>query len=212
MSSEIIYGINPVREVLLHSGGRVEWIAVTRGGMGPELREVRRLAGDRGIKVELKTRKELNRLAGGEGHQGVVLSARRRDPLSLPQLLARLKDREAPLLIVLDGVTDPRNLGAVIRSAEVFGGSGVIIGRDRAAGLSGAAMKASAGAMELIPVVTVVNIPRALKSLKNAGFWVVGTAGDAGKKCCHHRWEGPTALVLGSEGKGMRRLVREGCD
>ncbi len=211
MSSEIVYGINPAREMLLHAGGRVEMIAVVRGGVGPKLKEILRLARSEGIKVEQKSREELDSLAGGGRHQGVVVLAQKRKVVSLPELLAKVKDFEAPVLFVLDGITDPRNLGAIIRSAEVLGGNGVIIGKDRSAGLSPTAVKASSGATEIIPVAVVVNVARSLKLLEESGYWVVGTAPDAEKTCHQYDWEGPTAVVLGSEERGMRRLVRESC-
>jgi 23S rRNA (guanosine2251-2'-O)-methyltransferase len=113
---------------------------------------------------------------------------------------------------VLDGITDPRNLGAIIRTAEVFGAAAVVIGKDRSAGLNSAAVKVSAGAAEILPVVTVVNIVQSLKLLKEKGFWVVGTAVDGEKNCFQYDWAGPTVVVLGSEERGLRRLVRESCD
>lgn len=210
--SEVIYGINPVREVLLHASRRVEKIAIARSRMGPKLREVQQLAADAGIKIEERSRKELDSLSGGGRHQGVVLFAQERRALSLQELVAHMKGLEAPVVLVLDGITDPRNLGALIRSAEVLGSNGVIISRDRSTRLTPAAVKASAGASELMPVATVVNVTQSLKLLKNEGFWVVGTAGDAKRKCFQYDWKGPTAVVLGSEGRGMRRLVREHCD
>lgn len=212
MSSEIVYGIRPAMEMLLNAGGRIKGIALTRGKLGAKLTEIHRRAESMGIRTERMSREELDSLAGGGRHQGVVVLAEERKAISLQELLDGLKGQEDPVIVVLDGIMDPGNLGAIVRSAEVLGARGVIIGKDRSAGLSPGAVRASAGAIEILPVVRVVNIARSLKLLKEAGFWVVGTAPDGEKRCFKHDWAGPTAVVLGSEEKGMRRLVGESCD
>lgn len=196
----------------MHAAGRIERVVIAFGSLGPRQKEVIRLAESMGIKIEQRSRKELDSMTGEGSHQGVVVFAEGKEVISLADMLGRLKEVKAPVLLVLDGITDPRNLGAIIRSVEALGGQGVIIGKDRSAGLSPAAVKASAGAVELVPVASVVNISRSLRLLKEAGFWVVGTAADAAKKCFELDWGGRTAVVLGSEGKGLRRLVRENCD
>lgn len=149
-------------------------------------------------------------------HQGVLARARPVDPLDeagLDRLLAALPERHAPFLLVLDGVTDPHNLGASLRTAEAAGVDAVIVPRDRACGLTPAARKASAGASERLPLVEVTNLARTLGALKARGIWLVGTAGDADASLYQTRFAtDPVALVLGSEGRGMRRLTRDRVD
>jgi 23S rRNA (guanosine2251-2'-O)-methyltransferase len=157
---------------------------------------------------------QLDRLAAGERHQGVVaeLAPRAGDPeTQLEEALEALGDAP-PLLLVLDGVTDPHNLGACLRSADAAGVAAVIVPRDRAAGLTPVVRKVAAGAAETVPLVQVVNLARTLRQLQQRGVWLVGTADDAPRTLYDIDCTGPVALVLGSEGEGMRRLTREACD
>jgi 23S rRNA (guanosine2251-2'-O)-methyltransferase len=155
----------------------------------------------------------LNQLAAGERHQGVVaeLVAQAGDPeTQLEEALEAAGD--APLLLVLDGVQDPHNLGACLRSADAAGVAAVIVPRDRAAGLTPVVRKVAAGAAETVPLVAVVNLARTLRELKNRGVWLVGTDDAADRTLYEADLKGPVALVMGSEGEGMRRLTRECCD
>jgi 23S rRNA (guanosine2251-2'-O)-methyltransferase len=209
-----LYGVNPVRELLRAGGeGLAElWLAEgsERARSGAELA---RLARDRGAKVREAPRAKLDRLAGTDRHQGVVAVVADYRYHDLEALLARAAGRGGPpLLVVLDGIEDPQNLGAIIRSAHALGADGVVIPKDRAAGITPAAAKASAGAVEHCPVARVTNLAQALDRLKEAGVWTVATDGDAPDDLGSVDLTVPTALVLGSEGSGVRPLVRRTCD
>src|SRR5215472_15556544 len=155
--------------------------------------------------------KRLDGFYGGGRHQGVVAMVFDKPSReSLEDLLDSLK--EPPLLLVLDGVTDPHNLGACLRVADAAGAHAVIAPRDRAVGLNATAAKVASGAADTVPYITVTNLARALRELKEAGVWIVGTAGDAGASLYQTKLDGPVALVTGAEGEGMRRLTRDTCD
>jgi 23S rRNA (guanosine2251-2'-O)-methyltransferase len=163
------------------------------------------------VPVEKKKRRELDRLAGGATHQGVVLWA---DPLPVCDLECWLDRLDSPdaVAVALDGIEDPHNFGAIVRSASACGASCVIFARDRSAPLSTAAMKAAAGAMEHIDLICVNNLNRALEELKKAGFWTAALEADGEKRIWDADLTGRMALVIGSEGRGVRRLVRKNCD
>jgi 23S rRNA (guanosine2251-2'-O)-methyltransferase len=204
-----------VRVLLQRSPQRVRqlWLSTARESAA-RLQEVRALAVEAGIAVRDADDQGLDRLAGGERHQGVVveLVPRAGDPeTQLEEALEALAG-SPPLLLVLDGVTDPHNLGACLRSADAAGVAAVIVPRDRAAGLTPVVRKVAAGAAETVPLVQVVNLARTLRELKERGVWLVGTADDAPRSLYEVDFRGPTAIVLGSEGEGMRRLTREACD
>ena len=203
----IVYGINAVAEAL--RAGRVRQIRVA----GRDDQRLRRLlddAGARGVRVQLVQRDALEREAGGAGHQGVVA-----DVASLPvatlEELAR-PGNGLPLVVVLDGVEDPQNVGAILRTVDAAGATGVVRQTRRAAPLDGAAAKSSAGAVHHVRVADVVNIARAVDDLKELGLWTVGL--DAESKTTYYELDLniPIALVVGAEGHGLRRLVRERCD
>ena len=211
----LAYGLHPVRVLLQRSPQRVRqlWLSTARESAA-RLQEVRALAVEAGIAVRDADDQGLDRLAGGERHQGVVveLVPRAGDPeTQLEEALETLAG-SPPLLLVLDGVTDPHNLGACLRSADAAGVAAVIVPRDRAAGLTPVVRKVAAGAAETVPLVQVVNLARTLRELKERGVWLVGTADDAPRTLYEVDFRGPTAIVLGSEGEGMRRLTREACD
>ena len=210
----VVYGVNPVRELLR---ARVEglselWLAEgsARGAVFGDLDRMARAAG---AKVRRAPRPRLDRLAGTDRHQGVVAVVADFRYAEIEDLLEAARARGAPpLLVVLDGVEDPHHLGAVIRSALALGAHGVVIPRDRAVGVTPAAAKASAGAVERLPVARVTNLARALESLKEAGLWTVALSADGDRPLGELDLQGPTALVLGSEGEGLRPLVRRACD
>ena len=170
-------------------------------------REVSEAAGASGVSVRKAPRARVDELARGGAHQGVVAPAGPYPYVHLDELLAS----PDPLLVVLDGVTDPRNLGAVLRAADGAGASGVVIPKDRAVGVTAAAVKASAGASEHVPVARETNLRRAIDRIKGTGVWAYA-AEVGGTTYTGVDLTGPVALVLGSEGRGVRRLVREGCD
>ncbi len=210
----VVYGVNPVRE-LLHGGGEGPselWLA-EGGTRAASFAELERLARERGAKVRAAPRAKLDRLAGTDRHQGVVAVVADYRYAELAEVLERAGASGRPaLLVVLDGVEDPHNLGAIIRSAHALGAHGVVISRDRAVGVTPAVAKASAGAVERCPVARVVNVSKAIQDLKAAGLWSVALAQDATRSLATLELVGPTALVLGSEGEGLRPLVRRSCD
>jgi len=202
-----IYGINPVVEAL--RANRVTAVRVSPRA-DDRLHEIVRLAEQRGVPVRRAPASELDRFAHGGAHQGVVADVHDAAPTSVEDLVVGA--RGAPLVVVLDGIEDPHNVGAILRTVDAAGADGVVRQSRHAARLDGAAAKASAGAVSHVRVADVVNIARALESLKDAGVWTVGFAGDADKRYDEIDYTLPTALVLGAEGAGLRRLVRERCD
>jgi 23S rRNA (guanosine2251-2'-O)-methyltransferase len=203
----LIYGINPVFEAL--RAERVTTIRVA-ARRDDRLTSLLRLAGEQGVQVTRVDSGELERLARGGAHQGIVAELREPVHVRLDDLVDEGKG--APLLVVLDGIEDPHNVGAILRSIDAVGGHGMVRQSRRAAALGGVAAKASAGAVAHVPIADVVNIARALEWLKEHGVWTIGLAGDAATPYDEVDYTLPTAFVLGAEGKGLRRLVRERCD
>ena len=202
MKREIIYGSRPVLEALESGRRKVFEIFDAVGD-----REVSEAAGSRGIKPKRVSRQRVDELSRGGVNQGVVARVEPYPYSGLGEILAQTES----LVLVLDGVTDPRNLGAVLRAAEGAGASGVVVPRDRAAGVTAAAVKASAGASEHVRVARETNLRRAIEEMKEAGLWVYAAEGN-GTPYPQLDVTGPVGLVFGSEGKGVRRLVREACD
>jgi 23S rRNA (guanosine2251-2'-O)-methyltransferase len=202
-----------VRVLLERSPGRVRRVLVLGGRDAGRAAEIRALAGRAGVQVADADIALLDKLSERGRHQGVV--AEIVPPAGDPetQLEEALEAAgNAPLLLVLDGVQDPHNLGACLRSADAAGVAAVIAPRDRAAGLTPVVRKVAAGAAETVPFVSVVNLARTLRELKARGIWLVGTDDDADKSIFDADLKGPTAMVMGSEGDGLRRLTRECCD
>jgi 23S rRNA (guanosine2251-2'-O)-methyltransferase len=204
----VIYGINPVFEAL--RAGRVDAIRFAHRG-DARLSELLEAARKAGVTVKRVDADELERASHGGVHQGVVALLSDPEAISVEELVASASEAP-PLLVVLDGVEDPHNVGAILRSVDAAGGHGVVRQIRHAAPLGGATAKASAGAVAHVKVADVVNIARALEDLKQAGVWTVGLAGDAPKPYDEIDFRLPTALVVGGEGSGLRRLVRERCD
>jgi len=204
----LIVGVHPVYEALVRGDRPIERIHIRRGSVPEKVRRILGLAAERGIPVRREGRDLLDRQAGGRLHQGVVAVAGSIGAVGFESLLAG----ECPLVVVLDGVQDPQNLGAVIRTAETAGATGVVVTERRSAPLSAAVSRASAGAVEHVPLARVGNLVSALKIMKSTGIWVVGVdpAGEALWTDFDYRL--PVALVLGGEHRGIRRLVREACD
>jgi 23S rRNA (guanosine2251-2'-O)-methyltransferase len=206
-------GIHAVREAL-DAGRALDRVIIAKGRHGDRIEELVALAKERGVPVRFEDRQQVGRLAGTPQHQGVVALAAAKHSLSLEELLRR--DANVPptakLLVVLDGVEDPHNLGAVMRSALAAGAGGVILPERRATGLNDTVARAAAGAMEHLPVARVVNIARAMEELKDAGYWLVGLDERAKQKYTEVDLTGAIALVLGAEGEGLHDLVRKRCD
>ncbi len=207
---DILYGRNPVLEAL--RAGRPARKLVIAAGIGAEgrLDEIVRLAAERGIAVEESSRKRLDDIAHTEHHQGIAGYFHGRPPLSLDELIGQ--SRAPQLVVVLDGIQDPQNLGAITRTADAVGADGVVLPRHRASGVTAAAAKASAGATEHVPVAVVTNLVQALEQLKAAGLWVVGLAADGETRYDSFDFTAPVAVVIGAEGEGMRALTRRHCD
>ena len=206
MKGDLIYGLRPVVEALRSKRREVREVLDSVGDI-----EIRPEAAARGVHVKRVPRERIEKLARGAVHQGVVARVGPYPYSGLQEILAA----QAPLVVVLDGVTDPRNLGAVLRAADGAGASGVVLPKDRAAGMTPAAVKASAGASEHVPVARETNLRRALEKMKETGVWTYAAEGGAGTRTTAYTdldLAGPVAFVLGSEGRGVRRLVREGCD
>ncbi len=212
IQNEIIEGRNAVMEAL-RAGRAMDKLYISKGEVDKTLGHIASAARDKGIVVVECDRRKLDFMSRTHAHQGVIALCAVRDYCSIEDLFAIAEERqEPPFLIVCDEISDGHNLGAIIRSAECAGAHGVIIPKRRSAGLTAVVDKASAGAAEHMAVARVPNIPAVLKDLKERGVWVYGTAADGRSDLWHTDFSGPVALVIGSEGDGMGRLVRECCD
>lgn len=210
-NKDIIAGRNPVSEAL-KSGRSIDTLYVAKGELTGSVKVIAALAKEKHIPVKEVDRKKLDFMTNRANHQGIVALAAVKDYSSVDDIfeLARQRD-ESPFVIVLDGIEDPHNLGAIIRTAECAGAHGVIIPSRRAAGLNFTVGKSSAGALEYVPVARVTNIAAAIDDLKQRGCWVYGADMD-GQTYCEAKLDGASALVIGAEGRGLGRLVREKCD
>ena len=210
---EKIYGLHAVSAALEKHPGNVRGLWVQRGGKDARLDQVLSAARKAGVVTRRVDRRTLDHMAPGVRHQGVVAEyvgkAQKGEP-ELAQLLDRLQ--VPPLLLILDGVQDPHNLGACLRTGDAAGIHAVVAPRDRAVGLTPAVRKVASGAADTLPFIQVTNLARVMKSLGQRGLWLVGAAGEAETSLFEADLTGPLALVLGSEGKGLRRLTREHCD
>jgi 23S rRNA (guanosine2251-2'-O)-methyltransferase len=202
-----IYGINPVLEAL--RAKRATLVRVSPRA-DDRLTEIVRLAEVQHVRVERVSGDELDRLGARQRHQGVIADVAEAASYSVEDLV--IGAAAAPLIVVLDAIEDPHNVGAILRTVDAAGGDGVVRQSRHAARLDGAAAKASAGAVAHVRIADVVNIARAIEILKDAGVWTVGLAGDAPKRYDEVDLTLPTAIVVGAEGTGLRRLVRERCD
>jgi 23S rRNA (guanosine2251-2'-O)-methyltransferase len=205
-------GIHAVKEAL-ESGRALDRIVIARGRHGDRMEEIVARARERGVPVRFEERSQLDRLAGGSQHQGIVALTSAKQAGSLEDILAATSRSDRPgILVLLDGVEDPHNLGAILRSALAAGAAAVIVPERRAAGLGDTVARAAAGALEHIPVARVVNIARAMEDLKKAGYWLVGLDERAEREISAVDLTGAIGLVLGGEGGGLHELVRKRCD
>lgn len=209
--TKLIHGFHAVTAKLRHDSEGVREIYLAAGRQDARMRDLAQLAAARGVRVVPLDAARLDGMAGGGRHQGVVakVNAQQRF-LTLDDVLDGLA--EPPLLLVLDGVTDPHNLGACLRVADAAGAHAVVAPRDRACGLNATAVKVASGAADTVPYVVVTNLARSLREMKERGIWTIGAAGEAGKDIYAIDQKGATAWVLGAEGEGLRRLTRETCD
>ncbi|MGF6495621.1 23S rRNA (guanosine2251-2'-O)-methyltransferase [Luteibacter sp. 621] len=213
MTETWIVGINPVEGALANDPERVRELLVEQNSKNARINEILAIARKRGIQVRTMGKDQLEKMSGEARHQGVV--ARYETPPMLGENdlegLVEAAGHDA-LVLVLDGVTDPHNLGACLRSAAAAKVTAVVVPKDRAVGLTPTVRRASAGGADLVPLVAVTNLARALRTLKDAGVWITGLAGETDQSIYQVDFKGPVALVLGSEGDGMRHLTRETCD
>lgn len=202
----LLIGMHPVREAL-KAGRSIDRVLIAQGAGGARVQEIVDLCRERGIPVRFEQRSALDRAANGETHQGVVAFGAASRYVDLADIAENTR-----LLVVLDGVEDPHNLGAVVRTANAAGAAAVIIPERRAAGLTETVAKAAAGALEYVPVVRVGNVTRSLEELKKRGFWIYGLDERGSEAYDKVDYATPTVLVLGGEGKGLHQLVRTHCD
>lgn len=207
-----IEGRNPVLEAL-RAGRPLNKLLVAKGSREGSIREILALARESGVLVQEVDKARLDQMAESRAHQGVIALAAAREYADVDEILRIASDRgEEPLILILDQIEDPHNLGSLLRTSDAAGVHGIIIPERRSAGLTAAVGKASAGAIEHVPVARVVNLSRAVDDLKERGLWVVGTHQDAPQVYHQARLTGPLAIVIGSEGRGIGRLLLEKCD
>lgn len=206
----VLTGIHAVREAL-NAGRALARIVIARGRHGERVEEIVRRAREQNVPVRFEERSRLDRLAGSREHQGVVALAAAKKTLPLEALLGAARKPEG-LLVVLDGVEDPHNLGAIVRTALAAGADGIVVPERRAAGLTETVARAAAGALEHLRVTQVTNLARAMEELKERGYWLIGLDERAATPYTEADFTGPVGVVLGGEGKGLHELTRKRCD
>lgn len=209
---ELVFGIHTVQALLKSAPQRIQLIQLVQGRQDQRMQKLIAAANNHNISLKYVERKQLDQACSGK-HQGVlaqVLPGKQRDEKFLFELLGTLSSD--PLVLVLDGVTDPHNLGACLRSADAAGADAVVIPKDNSAGLNEVARKVASGAAETVPLIPVTNLARTLEKLKAKGLWLAGADGEAEHTLYQADLRGPRVVVMGAEGSGMRRLTRETCD
>ena len=215
-SATLVYGVNSVLEALRAGKRSIDSITILETARPDRLKVLLDLARQKRVPVHRVPRFDLDRNLGEARHQGVVAriaAARYADPDELlDTLVARIGTDDPPLAVALDSIEDPRNMGSILRTADCAGVHGVFIPERRASGLTDVVAKVAAGALEYVPVARVTNLVRLIEQLKERNIWVVGTAGDVEQSYTEWDWKQPSAIILGNEGQGLHRLVRETCD
>lgn len=212
VNENMLEGRNAVTEAL-KAGRTIDKVFLASGDTDSTLRYIASLAKKNGAVVTYCDRRKLDTMTQTGAHQGVIAMAAAHDYATIDEILAAAQEKgEAPLVVICDEITDPHNLGAIIRTAECAGAHGVIIPKRRSSGLTAVVGKASAGAMEYMKIARVSNLAAAIQTLKDHGVWVYGTAADGAAPLYQTDLIGPAAIVIGSEGEGMGRLVKESCD
>ncbi|MGD8111481.1 23S rRNA (guanosine(2251)-2'-O)-methyltransferase RlmB [Vibrio sp. TRT 17S01] len=212
MSNEFIYGIHAVKAVLAKEPERFIEAFVLKGRQDDRLMPILNELQMVDVSIQQMGRKALDDKARGANHQGVIARVKPAKQLNENDLDDILAQHETPLLLVLDGVTDPHNLGACLRNADAAGVAAVIVPKDKSAAMNATVSKVACGAAETVPLVRVTNLARTMRALQEQGIWFVGTAGEATHDIYQAKLTGPLAVVMGAEGDGMRRLTRETCD
>ena len=210
---EAVFGINPIKVLLASQDTPLKRIIIAEGRSGSSVKEIIEVARQKKVPVEWRHRQSLDELTGRTDHQGIVGF---RDSFVYADLNVLLENRNPcmshDLILMLDGILDPQNLGSIIRSAYCLGANGVVIPADRAASVTATVMKASAGSADKLPIARVTNLSRTIDDLKDKGFWVFGAEAHDGKDIREHNFNVPAVLVLGSEERGIRTLVKKKCD
>ncbi|HHF3175672.1 TPA: 23S rRNA (guanosine(2251)-2'-O)-methyltransferase RlmB [Vibrio alginolyticus] len=212
MSNEFIYGIHAVKAVLEREPERFIEAYVLKGRQDDRLMPILNDLQVCGVSIQQMTRKTLDDKARGANHQGIIARVKPAKQLNENDIDDILAQHESPLLLVLDGVTDPHNLGACLRNTDAAGAAAIIVPKDRSAPMNATVSKVACGAAEVVPLIRVTNLARTMRTLQEKGIWFVGTAGEATHDIYQAKLTGPLAIVMGAEGDGMRRLTRETCD
>ncbi|MCF1426506.1 MAG: 23S rRNA (guanosine(2251)-2'-O)-methyltransferase RlmB [Shewanella sp.] len=209
---ELIFGIHAVESVLKRSPERVLELFLMQGRLDERVAPLVRLATEYGISMPQTSRKVLDEKAGSTQHQGIIARVKPARALNEHDLDDLLAATELPFLLILDGVTDPHNLGACLRNADAAGVHGIIVPKDNAVSLTATVSKVACGAAETVPLFQVTNLARTMRHLQDKGVWIIGTAGEADCNLYQADLKGSLAVAMGAEGKGLRRLTRECCD
>ncbi|HEY9044014.1 MAG TPA: 23S rRNA (guanosine(2251)-2'-O)-methyltransferase RlmB [Rheinheimera sp.] len=211
MNADLVFGIHAVEAFLQRAPQDVLELFVMKDRDDKRMQPIIQLARQNGVSVQFCNRKTLDDMVSGQ-HQGVVAKARLQSSGNEADLAAIVEQQAKPFILILDGVTDPHNLGAILRSADAAGVHAVVAPKDRSVKLTSVVRKVACGAAESVPFITVTNLARTLRELQDAGVWIVGTAGETETLVYDADLKGPLAIVLGAEGEGLRRLTRETCD
>lgn len=210
---QTIYGVNPVKEFLKADPGSLEKIFVASGRRGKEIEEINRLAREAGVRLIIQEGRSLEKMVGKVVHQGVVGLLKDFKYSSLAEIVAnRRPEMAGDLVIIADGVMDPHNLGAIVRTSYLLGANGIVIPSRRASAVTATVVKTSAGAVRYLPVARETNLGQVIEILKGHGYWVYAAEADTGKTLEEMEFGGKVALIVGSEGRGIRRLLREKAD
>jgi len=210
--SDLIYGRHPVLSALQHQRGLNRIWITTRLRYDPSFHHLLLQAKENGTVIDEVEPKRLDQITDGANHQGVAAQTAPYAYIELPDLIEQAKSVTDPVILVADGITDPHNLGAIIRTAEAIGAQGLVIPQRRASGITSTVVKVAAGALENFSVARVINLSRALEELKEAGFWIYGTAATGSEPLHTVNFSGPIVLVVGSEGEGLSMLTQRSCD
>mgnify|MGYP006196633829 CR=1 FL=1 len=212
MSADFVFGIHAVSALFERAPEDVLELFILKDKDDQRLQPLLKFARDFGVSVQYCNRRALDEKVNGAQHQGVVARARAQQTGNEQDLARIIAEQSSPFILILDGITDPHNLGAILRSADAAGVHAVVSPKDRSVKLTSVVRKVACGAAESVPFITVTNLARTLRELQDAGVWIVGTAGETETLVYDADLKGPLALVLGAEGEGLRRLTRETCD
>ncbi|MGL4473453.1 MAG: 23S rRNA (guanosine(2251)-2'-O)-methyltransferase RlmB, partial [Shewanella sp.] len=209
---ELVFGIHAVSAVLENSPERVLELYLLQGRVDDRVTPLIVKAQEYGVSLQQMSRKVLDEKTASSQHQGIVARVKPAKILSEHDLAELLKATDKPFLLILDGVTDPHNLGACLRNADAAGVQGIIVPKDNSVGITSIVTKVACGAAEIVPLFQVTNLARTMRHLQEQGIWIIGTAGEADGTLYQADLTGPLAIAMGAEGKGLRRLTREACD